>query len=89
MSPEEQNMKTGLDALGTAENKFGRAKHENGNRSPQYRRNRVRPRKKRKRDLMPSVSPKMSLVVQNMKSRPDALRTAENVPEITKYEHGT
>jgi hypothetical protein len=30
MSPVAQNMKTGYDALGTAENESGRAEHENG-----------------------------------------------------------
>jgi hypothetical protein len=45
MSPGEQNMTTGLDALGTAENNFGSAKHENGSRHPLYRRKRVRQRK--------------------------------------------
>jgi hypothetical protein len=33
MSPGAQNMKTGPDALGTDENKFERAKHENGTRA--------------------------------------------------------
>jgi hypothetical protein len=32
-----QNMKTGPDALGTAENESDRAKHENGTRRPGYR----------------------------------------------------
>jgi hypothetical protein len=31
-------MKTGPDALGTAENESGRAKHENEGRHPLYRR---------------------------------------------------
>jgi hypothetical protein len=34
-------MKTGHDALGTAENEPGRAKHENGTRRPRHRRKRV------------------------------------------------
>jgi hypothetical protein len=34
MSPEAQNMKTGPDALGTAENESGRAKQENGYATP-------------------------------------------------------
>jgi hypothetical protein len=33
-----QNMKTGADALGTAENEFGHAKKENGSGRPRYRR---------------------------------------------------
>jgi hypothetical protein len=45
MSPGAQNIKTGPDALATAENESGRAKHENGTRRPPYRRKRVRARK--------------------------------------------
>jgi hypothetical protein len=45
-SPGAQNVKTGRDALGTAENEFGSAKLENGIRRPWYRRKRVRARKK-------------------------------------------
>jgi hypothetical protein len=37
MSPGAQNMKTGPDALGTAENDSGRTKYENGTRRPLYR----------------------------------------------------
>jgi hypothetical protein len=33
-----QNMKKGPDALGTAENESGTAKHKNGTRRPRYRR---------------------------------------------------
>jgi hypothetical protein len=32
--PGMQNMKTGLDTVGSAENESGRAKHENGTRRP-------------------------------------------------------
>jgi hypothetical protein len=45
MSPDAQNMKTGPDALGTAENESGSAKHEKGTRRPPYRRKRVRAHK--------------------------------------------
>jgi hypothetical protein len=38
-------MKTGPDAVGTTENEFGSAKHENGTRRRLYRRKRVRERK--------------------------------------------
>jgi hypothetical protein len=34
MIPGAQNMKTGPDAPGTAENESGSAKHENGNGRP-------------------------------------------------------
>jgi hypothetical protein len=40
-----QNLKTGNDTLGTTENKYERAKHQNGTRRPPYRRKRVRARK--------------------------------------------
>jgi hypothetical protein len=45
MSLGAQNMKTGRDALGTVENEFRSAKHENGTRRPPHRRKRVRERK--------------------------------------------
>jgi hypothetical protein len=45
MIPGEQNLKTGLDARGTAENEYGRAQHENGTRRPPYRRKLVREHK--------------------------------------------
>jgi hypothetical protein len=38
-------MKTAPDALETAENESGSAKHENGTRRPLYRRKQVRQRK--------------------------------------------
>jgi hypothetical protein len=41
-------MKTGPDALGTAENESGTAKHENGTRRPRYRRYRQIPQNTRK-----------------------------------------
>jgi hypothetical protein len=40
-SQKAQNMKMGLDALGTTENESGSATHENGSRHPRYRRKRV------------------------------------------------
>jgi hypothetical protein len=46
--PGAQNMKTGHDAVGTAENESGHAKHENGTWRPPYRRKRVRERKNMK-----------------------------------------
>jgi hypothetical protein len=75
MSTNEQNMKTGADALGTAEIEYGHAKHENGSRRPRYR---------RKWDLTPSVTG-----TQNMKTRIDALGTAENESGTVKHENGT
>jgi hypothetical protein len=45
MSPGAQNMKTGPDAHGNAENESGSAKRENGTRRSQHRRKLVRERK--------------------------------------------
>jgi hypothetical protein len=42
MSPGAQNMKMGTDALVTAENESGSAKHEKGTRRLLFRRKRVR-----------------------------------------------
>jgi hypothetical protein len=42
MSRGAQNMKMGHDALRTAENVSGSAKHENGTRRPPHRRNDVK-----------------------------------------------
>jgi hypothetical protein len=52
-SPGAQNMKTGPYALGTAENKSGSAKHENGTPRLQYRRKRVRSAKHENGTLHP------------------------------------
>jgi hypothetical protein len=71
-----QNMKTGHDALGNAENESGRAKHENVRRRLRYRRKRVR-------------TPKMTAGAQNMKMGHDALSTAENESGREKRENGT
>jgi hypothetical protein len=43
--PGAKNIKTGSDALGTAENESGSAKQEKGNRRPQYPQKHVRERK--------------------------------------------
>jgi hypothetical protein len=78
-------MKTGLDALDTAENESGRAKHENGTRRPRYRRNRVMERKTSKLHPTPSIPPKMSPEVQNMITGPDAsvpLKTGSRVQNM-------
>jgi hypothetical protein len=82
-------MKTRPDAVGTAENVFGRAKHVNGTRRPRYRRKCVRERETLKPYLTPSVSPKMSSGAQNMKTQPDALVTVEIEFGRAKHENGT
>ena len=88
MSPGDQNMKTGQDGLGTAENVSGREKLENGKGRPQYRQKRVRARKTRKRDPTTSAPPKTCPGMQNMKTGPDDLGNAQNVSERAKLENG-
>jgi hypothetical protein len=80
MSPSAQNMKTGRGALGNAENEFASAKLENGSQRPRYRRKRVRARKTLKRDMTPSIPPKMSPDAQNIKTGPDTLGTKKTSP---------
>jgi hypothetical protein len=77
------------NAHGTAENVFGSAQHENWTRRPRIRRKRVRVRKTWKRDPTPSVPPKTSLGVQNMKTGPVALGTSENKFGSEKHEYET
>jgi hypothetical protein len=70
MSPGAQNMKTGPEDLGTAGNESGSAKHDNWTLRPQYRWKWVEECNIWKRDLTPSVPPKMGLGPQNMNTRP-------------------
>jgi hypothetical protein len=81
-----QNMKTGPDALGTAENEYGSIKYENGTRRPGYHRKRVRGCKTLKRDPKPPELPTTSLSAQNKKTGPDAPGTAENESGSAKRE---
>jgi hypothetical protein len=55
-----QNMNTGADAHGTAENESGSAKHKNKSLCPPHRQKHVWKRKTWKRDWTPSVPSKMS-----------------------------
>jgi hypothetical protein len=71
-------MKTGPDSLGTAENEFGRAKHETGLDFHGTDKNESGIAKHEKQDPTPSVPPKTSMAAQCMKMGPDAPRTAEN-----------
>jgi hypothetical protein len=82
-------MKTGPDALGTAEHMFGSRKLENGTGRPRYHRNESGSAKHEKRNLTPSVPPKKSMGAQSMKTRPDAFSTAENESGRAKHENGT
>jgi hypothetical protein len=82
-------MKTTHDALGTAENESGSAKHENWTRCPLYRQKHVRERKIYKRDPTRSISPKTCPGAENKKTGRDALGTAEKESESAKHENGT
>jgi hypothetical protein len=82
-----QNMKTGPDALYSAENESGSAKHENGTGCLRYHQIRAREGKIRKWDPTPSVPPKMSPGAQNRKTGPDAPGTAENEYGSAKQEN--
>jgi hypothetical protein len=62
-------MKTGPDALCTAENELGSAKRE-------------------KRDPTPTVSPKTRPGAENMKTRFEALGTAENESGVQNMKNG-
>jgi hypothetical protein len=84
-----QHMNTGPDALNSAESEYGSGKHENGIGHPHYRRKRVRTRKTRKRDPTSSVPLKTCPGAQKMKTGPDALGIAENVPGSAKDDNGT
>jgi hypothetical protein len=81
MSPGAQNMKTGIEALGTAEKEFGGAKHEKVTRRSWHHRKWVREHKTWKRDTTPSLPPKMSPGAQIMKTGPDTLGNGETNPE--------
>jgi hypothetical protein len=74
-----QNMKTGLDALGTAENDYESVKHERWTRRLRFRRKWVRGQKTWNRILTPSVPLKTSQRQQNMKTGPDAHGTSKNL----------
>jgi hypothetical protein len=72
-------MKTGTDALGTAGNESGRAKHENVTYRPRYCQKLVPERNIRNLDPTPSVPQKTSPGEQNMKKGTDALGTSGTI----------
>jgi hypothetical protein len=72
-------MKTGPDAVGTAENESGNAKYENGT---------CRPRDRRNETTLGAQNKETCPGTQNMKTGPDALGTAENEFERAKHENG-
>jgi hypothetical protein len=77
------------DALGAVKNESGSAKHANGTRRPQYRWKWVRERKTWKWDPTHSLPSQTSPRVQNIKTGPDALCTAQNEYGNAKHENGT
>jgi hypothetical protein len=81
-------MKTGPDTLAFAENESGSSKHEYGTRRSRNRRNTVGARKIRKLEPTPSVPPKTSPGVENMKTGWDALGTAEKESVRAKHQMG-
>jgi hypothetical protein len=87
MNPDAQNMKTGLDALGTVENESGGTKHENGTRRPRDCQKRLRACKPGKRVPTTSVPPKTFPEAQDTKTGPDTLDTAENESRPEKHEN--
>jgi hypothetical protein len=78
---------TRTDALGTAENESGSPKYEIETRCPPYRRKCARERKILKLDPMPTIPPKMSPGVQNMKTGYDTIDTTENMSGSAKHEN--
>jgi hypothetical protein len=100
MNMGTQNKKTGPDALGTAEKESGSAKKENRTRHPRYRRKQnPTPSHRRKQNPTPSLPqktepdtlapPNTCPGAQNMKTGPDAVRTAEKVAVSAKHENGS
>jgi hypothetical protein len=87
--PGAQNLKTGPDAVGTAEYEFGRVKHENETRRPRYRRKMSPRAQNMKTEPNALGSAKTSSGSQNMKSGPDGIGTAENECENAKLENET
>jgi hypothetical protein len=82
-------MKMGPDALVTAENESGHAKHLNGTRRPRYHRKRGRVRKTLKRDPAPSLPAENESESAKQKKGPDALGTTGNDSVSAKHESGT
>jgi hypothetical protein len=80
MSPGVQNMKMGPDALCTAENVSGSAKHENDIRHPTP----LVPSNTWKRHPTPSKPSKTSPGAQSLKTGHDAHRTVENMSGSAK-----
>jgi hypothetical protein len=82
-------MKTGPDALGTAENDPGAQNLKTGSDALGTAKNESRRLKHEKRDPTPTVPPKMSLGAQNIIMGPESVRTAENESGCAKHENGT
>jgi hypothetical protein len=87
MSTGEQNMKTEPDALGTAENKSGRGKHENGTPSEPPKTSLVAQNMKTGPDTLGIAENESERAY--MKTGPDAVCTAKNESGRAKHEKGT
>jgi hypothetical protein len=89
MDPGAQNMKTTPDALGTTQDEYGSAKHENWTWRPRYSSKRVWERKTWKRDSAPLVLPKTNPEAQNLKTGPNTLFTVKNESRCVKHKNWT
>jgi hypothetical protein len=89
MSPVAQNMKTRVDALGTAENESRRTKHENGTRRPWYgpKSGLGAENKKTLWDAL-GTAENESRGGGNMKTGPDALGTLKTSPGVQNLKTG-
>jgi hypothetical protein len=82
-------MKTGPDAIRSAENVSGSAKHENSTERRGAVKNESECSKLENGTRHPQYRGKTSLGTQNMKTRADTLGTAENESRSAKLENGT
>jgi hypothetical protein len=89
MSPGAQNTKKRPDVLGNGPNEYGSVKYENWTSRSRYRTKRLRERKRCKWVPTPSVASKSNPGLQNMKTGPDALGSAQKEFKSAKYENGT
>jgi hypothetical protein len=88
MSPGPQNMKTGANALGTAENESGRAKHENGTQRPRYRRKRVRVAKHENGTQRPQYRRKCVRARKTLKPDPTHSAMPKTIPGTQNLKTG-
>jgi hypothetical protein len=82
-------MKTGTDALGTARNEFGRAKHENKTRRPDTAESKSGRAKHENENQRPRYRRERVRMRKRAKTGPDAHGTAEKVSGTAKVENET